>query len=46
MKYLVTISQTIEVEADDLDQAEVQAGMAMDLGSAEFETEELPNDDL
>lgn len=39
MKYLVTISQTIEVEADNLYEAEVQAAMALDLGSAEFETE-------
>lgn len=44
MKYLVTISQTIEVEAEDLDEAEVLAGMAMDLGSALFESEELPDD--
>ncbi len=44
MKYLVTISQTIEVEADDLDEAEVRAGMALDLGSAEFKTEEIDNE--
>ena len=46
MKYLVTISQTIEVEADNLNEAEVQAGITMDLGSADFETEEVPNDTI
>ena len=41
MKYLVTIDYVIEVEADNENEAEIQAGMAMDLGSANFEVEEL-----
>jgi len=40
-KYLVTISQEIEVEADDIDDANVEAAQCFDFGSADFETEEI-----
>lgn len=41
MKYLVTIDYVVEVDADNETEARVQAGMAMDLSSANFEVEEL-----
>jgi len=44
MKYLVTISQTIEVEAENVDSAEILALDAFDFGSSYFETEEVTED--
>ena len=50
MKYLVTISQTLEIEADDKDDANRYAALLADYqtqyhdGSIDFETEELPDD--
>ena len=41
MKYLVTITYAIEIEADDKNEAQMQAGMAMDLSDAKFEIEKL-----
>jgi hypothetical protein len=38
MQYLVTISQTITVEADDEDDAMTAAAEMFDFGSADFET--------
>ncbi len=44
MKYVVTINYEIEVEADDKSEAQMQAGMAMDLSDAKFEIEEVDHD--
>ena len=41
MQYLVTISQTITVEADDEDDAMIVAAEMFDFGSADFETTEI-----
>jgi len=42
--YLVTISQTILVEAEDDDDARVNSLVSFDFADAEFETEELCSD--
>lgn len=42
--YLVTISQTILVEAEDDDEARVKSLEWFDFDSAEFETEEICSD--
>jgi type IV secretory pathway component VirB8 len=42
--YLVTISQTILVEAEDDDDARVNSLVRFDFADAEFETEELCSD--
>jgi len=44
MKYLVTITQTVEVEADDIDEAEMLAAGMIDCGEAYYETEEVAED--
>ena len=44
MKYLVTITQTVEVEADNANSAEILALDAFDFGSSYFETEEVAED--
>ena len=41
MQYLVTISQTLTVEADDEDDAMIAAAEMFDFGSADFETTEI-----
>ena len=41
MQYLVTISQTITVEADDEDDAMMDAAGMFDFGSADFEISEF-----
>ena len=40
-RYLVTISEEIEVEAEDETEAEITAAQCFDFGSAEFEVEEI-----
>lgn len=45
MQYLVTISQTITVEADDENDAMVVAAEMFDFGSAEFNTERVWDDE-
>ena len=42
--YLVTITSTILVEAEDETEAEVTAAEYFDFGSADFETEEICSD--
>ena len=42
--YLVTITSTILVEAEDENEAEVTAAEYFDFSSAEFETEEICSD--
>ena len=39
MKFTVTISQTIEVDAEDEDEACIKAAEMFDFGSADFEWE-------
>ena len=39
-RYLVTMSQTVEVEAVDIDEAEMMASEMLDWSEAYFETEE------
>jgi hypothetical protein len=43
-RYSVTVSQTILVEADDVNSAEVLALDEFDFGSSYFETEEVTED--
>ena len=43
-RYLVTVSATIEVEADDETEAEITAAECFDFGSADFDVEEITDD--
>ena len=44
--YLVTITSTILVEAENKTEAEVTAAGCFDFGSADFDTEEICDDDF
>ena len=43
-RYLVTVSATIEVEADDETEAEITAAECFDFGSADFDVEEIEDE--
>jgi len=45
MTYQVTISSTIDVEADNEDMAQAYAAQCFDFGSADFEVRELDEED-
>ena len=44
--YLVTITSTILVEAEDEDEAQVKAAEMWDFGSVDFDIEEICDDDF
>ena len=43
-RYLVTVSATIEVEADDETEAKITAAECFDFGSADFDVEETDDE--